>query len=294
MGCTRISGSSINPGASFYNKVPQIYKVMQTVINRSMVQGMILDMDGVLWRGDQAIGDLQRIFEIIDNIGWKVTFATNNATRNVQQYIDGLASFHVRAQPWQVITSATAVTHTLTSRFQGGGAVHIVGEQGVIEACAEHGFYQADTDVKAVIVGFDRNLTYEKLRKATLLIRSGVLYIGTNPDLTFPTPEGLIPGAGSILAAVTAATGIQPVVVGKPEPLMYQIALERMAIPAANVLVVGDRPETDIACAQQMGCLTALVLSGVTNAAQAAAWQPVPDIITADLVSVIQMFSGES
>ncbi len=259
--------------------------------SRDAIQGLILDMDGVLWRGSQPIGDLHQIFRLITNLDLKVTYATNNATRNAQQYVDSLRLFGVEAEPWQVITSATAVTHTLLARFPGGGPVYIVGEQGVIEACAEHGFPQSETEAIAVIVGFDRSLTYEKLRKATHFIRSGVPFIGTNPDLTFPTPEGLIPGAGSIIAAVAAATDVTPIVVGKPEPLMYQIALERMDLAAQNVLVVGDRPQTDIACAQLMGCHTALVLSGVTNAQQAAAWQPPPDLITADLLSVIHLLA---
>lgn len=262
-------------------------------ITRQSIKALILDMDGVLWRSSQPIGDLGAIFNQISILGWKVIYATNNATRNIQQYIEGLKSFGVSAEPWQVITSATAVIHHLTKQFPMGGGVYIVGEQGVIEACAESGFYQSEDGVLAVIVGFDRKLTYDKLKTATLLIRSGVPFIGTNPDLTFPTPEGLIPGAGSILAAVTAATGVHPINVGKPEPLMYQIALERLNIQPNQALAVGDRLETDIACGQAIGCRTALVLSGVTDAIQASAWRPSPDIIAQDLESVIGVFSEQ-
>ena len=176
-------------------------------------------MDGVLWRGSEPIGDLQSIFVEIDRIGWKVIFATNNATRTISQYISVLSSFGVSAEPWQVINSATAVTYYLCSKFPHGGPVYIIGEQGVIEACSEHGFYQSDSGAIAVIAGMDRNLTYEKLKTATLLLRAGVPFIGTNPDLTFPTPVGLVPGAGSILAALTAASDVSPTIVGKPEPL---------------------------------------------------------------------------
>jgi 4-nitrophenyl phosphatase len=259
-------------------------------LTRQSIQGLILDMDGVLWRDQQPIGDLHTLFGKINAFGWKTTFATNNATRNIQQYIDGLHSFGVSAETWQVITSATAVTEYLLKKFPAGGGVYIVGEQGVIDACAEHGFYQSEDGVVAVIVGFDRKLTYDKLKTATLLIRSGVPFIGTNPDLTFPTPEGLIPGAGSILAAVTAATGVTPVNVGKPEPVMYQIALERLNIKPEQTLVIGDRLETDIACGQALDCRTALVLSGVSNINQAASWSPPPDIIAADLETVIKLF----
>jgi 4-nitrophenyl phosphatase len=267
---------------------------MTEEIDREKIKALILDMDGVLWRNAEAIGNLDDIFTRIEAHSWKVVFATNNATRTTQQYVDLLASFHVRAEPWQVITSATAVIKHLLNQYPGGGGVYIVGEQGVIEACAEQGYYQSEDGVLAVIVGFDRSLTYEKLQKATLLIRSGAAYIGTNPDLTFPTPQGLIPGAGAILAAVTAATGMTPKIVGKPEPLMYQIALEKLETTPDQALVVGDRPETDIASAQTMGCRTALVLSGVTNSMHASSWTPPPDIIADDLDSVIRMIESSS
>jgi 4-nitrophenyl phosphatase len=257
-------------------------------ITQHSIKALILDMDGVLWRGSEAIGDLHSIFSEIDRIGWKVIFATNNATRTIQQYIDVLSSYGVDAEPWQVINSATAVTYYLCKRFSNGGPVYIIGEQGIIEACAEHGFYQSEAGAIAVIVGMDRKLTYDKLKTATLLLRSGVPFIGTNPDLTFPTPFGLVPGAGSILAALTAASDISPIIVGKPEPTMYQIALERLELQPYETLVVGDRPETDIAGAQLIGCRTALVLSGVTSADQAATWHPAPDIIANDLECVVK------
>ena len=266
------------------------YFVLSMINNfQSSIEALILDMDGVLWRGNESIGNLKSIFAQIDRIGWKVIFATNNASRTIQQYVDVLLSFGVTAEAWQIINSATAATYYLTNQFPGGGPVYIIGEQGIIEACRQHGFYQSDSGALAVVVGIDRNLTYEKLKTATLLLRSGVPFIGTNPDRTFPTPQGLVPGAGSILAALTAASDVTPIIVGKPEPTMYRIALERLNISPERALVVGDRPETDIAGAQLIGCHTALVLSGVTTADQANAWHPAPDIIADDLKSIIQM-----
>jgi 4-nitrophenyl phosphatase len=257
-------------------------------ITQQTIQALILDMDGVLWRGTEAIGNLQSIFSQINRIGWKVIFATNNATRTIQQYVDLLSSFGVKAEPWQVINSASAVIYYLCNQYPNGGPVYIIGEQGIIEACAEKGYYQSDSGALAVIAGMDRKLTYDKLKTATLLLRTGVQFIGTNPDLTFPTPDGLVPGSGSILAALTAASGVSPIIVGKPEPTMYLIALERLKLSPNNALVVGDRPETDMACAQRIGCRTALVLSGVTNAEQASTWRPAPDIIANDLESVLK------
>lgn len=260
-----------------------------TINFNTSIDAIILDMDGVLWRGNEAIGDLKIIFAEIDRIGWRVIFATNNATRTPLQYVELLASYCVKAETWQIVTSAAAVTHNLKQRFPTGAPIYIIGEQALIDACFEQGFYHSDTEAVAVVAGMDRKLTYEKLKLATLLLRNGIPFIGTNPDLTFPTPQGLVPGSGSILAALTAASGILPTIAGKPESTMYQIALDRLKIPASNVLVVGDRPETDIAGAQKIGCHTALVLSGVTNESQAHTWQPAPDIITLDLYSIVKM-----
>lgn len=253
------------------------------------IDALILDMDGVLWRGSEAIGNLNSIFIQIDKLGWKVIFATNNATRSPQQYVNLLASFGVNVEQWQIVTSAAAVTYFLANQFPKGGPIYIIGEQGLIDACADQGFYQSAIDAIAVVVGLDRNLTYEKLKIATLLIRRGIPFIGTNPDLTFPTPQGLVPGAGSILAALSAATSVLPMIAGKPEPTIYKIALERLELSPAQVLVIGDRPETDIAGAQKIGCHTALVLSGVTNQEQANLWKPPPDLISSDLESIVNM-----
>ena len=246
-------------------------------------------MDGVLWRGNETIGDLKSIFTQMDRIGWKIVFATNNATRTPRQYVELLAHHGVEAESWQIVTSAAAVTQFLNTNFPKGSPIYIIGEQGLKDACVEQGFYNSATDAIVVVAGMDRKLTYEKLKIATLFLRKGLPFIGTNPDLTFPTPEGLVPGAGSILAALTAASDVIPLIAGKPEPTMYQIALKRLNIPAEHILVVGDRPETDIAGAQKIGFRTALVLSGVTNTDQANAWQPPPDIIANDLESILIM-----
>jgi 4-nitrophenyl phosphatase len=255
----------------------------------STIKALILDMDGVLWRGREAIGNLPAIFSNIASLRWRVVFATNNATRTVQQYVDVLSKYGVIVSPWQIITSADAVTRHLHTLFPNGAPVYIIGEQGLIDACASEGFIHSDTSALAVIAGMDRYLTYEKLKTATLLLRKGLPFIGTNPDHTFPTPDGLIPGAGSILAALSTASGIEPLVAGKPQPTMYQIALQRFGLAPDQVMVVGDRPETDIAGAQALGCHTALVLSGVTTAEQANSWLPAPDFIADDLTCLLEL-----
>jgi 4-nitrophenyl phosphatase len=253
------------------------------------IRALILDMDGVIWRGSQPIGDLPAIFDRFSRLGCRVTLATNNATLSIAQYQDKLAGLGLHLEAWQIVNSSHATGRFLQTQFPQGGRVHVVGELGLIQTLAEYNFHPADEDVLAVVVGLDRQLTYDTLTQAALLIRAGALFVGTNPDRTYPAPNGQVPGAGAILAALQAATDVEPVIVGKPSPEMYRLALDRLGVPASETLVVGDRLETDIAGAQAIGCRTALVLSGVSTAAQASAWKPAPDWVLPDLTAVAAM-----
>jgi 4-nitrophenyl phosphatase len=251
------------------------------------VKAIILDMDGVLWRDNEPIGNLPEIFSEIGMRGWQVSLATNNATRTINQYVEKLANFGVEVQENQIINSAQTAAIYLKKFFPQGGNVYCVGESALSNTILNEGFNISTKNVVAVVVAMDRKLTYEKLVQATLLIRSGAKFIATNPDRTFPTPVGLVPGTGATLAALEAASEIKPVVVGKPAPEMYQIAMQRMGILPENTLVVGDRLETDIAGAQEIGCGSALVLSGVTSLQKAQAWKPALDWLATDLTSLL-------
>ncbi len=255
--------------------------------NTPYVKALILDMDGVLWRDSQPVVDLPAIFSTIQQRGWKVTLATNNATLSVEQYLRKLHHFGVSLAPEQIVNSSMAVVHYLSHRYPEGGNVYVIGEDGLLQTLSESKFQHDEEAVLAVIVGMDRQITYEKLRRATLLIRSGIPFIGTNPDKTFPTPQGLVPGTGAIIAALEAATSTQPTIVGKPSPEMYLVAMERMGVDPATTVVVGDRLETDIAGGQQLGCKTGLVLSGVTSLQAAHSWIPAPDWIEQDLTALL-------
>jgi 4-nitrophenyl phosphatase len=263
-------------------------------MNLSHIKALILDMDGVLWRENTPIGDLPDLFARIRERDLKVALATNNATKTVDEYLDRFSGFGVTLEAWQIITSATAAADLLSKRFPAGGAIFIVGENGLLRALEECGCHPItdpgdETVPVAVVGGFDRSVTYDKLRRATLHIRAGAPFYGTNPDKTFPTPVGLIPGAGAILAAIEAATGVQPIIIGKPLPAMMYTALEKLGAGPDETLVVGDRLETDIAAGQAAGCRTALVLSGVSTREQAESWQPAPDMIVEDLTILVTL-----
>jgi 4-nitrophenyl phosphatase len=251
------------------------------------VCALILDMDGVLWRSAESIGNLPKVFAAIESLGLKVTFATNNATLSAKAYQEKLGGFGVTVETWQIINSSMATAFYLKKIFPAGGPVYVVGEDGLIDTLAESGFYHSEDGAIAVVAGLDRQVTYQKLRRATSLIRSGLPFIGTNPDKTLPVPDGFATGAGAILGAIEIATDVKPVIAGKPSPAMLELAMQRMQTTTADTLVVGDRLDTDILGGYNAGCRTALVLSGVTTASQLEKWTPKPDLVAANLESLL-------
>ncbi|MBI1795187.1 MAG: HAD-IIA family hydrolase [Chloroflexi bacterium] len=255
------------------------------------IQGLILDMDGVLWKADVPIGNLPAIFARIKERGLKVVFATNNGTKSPGQYAKRLAELGVQINPEQVITSALGVAHILSQKFPRGGPVFAIGETGVMDALRDKNFEPLSVEnapkAQAVVASIDRQINFNKMMEATLLIRSGVPFYATNPDKTFPTPRGEIPGAGAWISVLTMATNIEPIYAGKPFPYLMELSLERLGTRREETLVVGDRLETDMIAGQAVGCLTALVLSGVSTKEQAQAWTPKLNLIARDLTELI-------
>ncbi len=232
----------------------------------AQVKAAILDGDGVLWRSTALLPGVPEIFTFFEDEGIPYILATNNSTQTVQGYVDKLAALGIKAGPDNIVTSATATADFLQAEFGPDVRVHIVGEPGLHEIMLAAGYPNHMAAVDVVVAGMDRDLTYEKLRRAATFVRKGAVFIGTNGDRTFPVPEGLAPGAGSLLAALEAACGQKPRIIGKPEPTMFEMALRRVGVAPEEALMVGDRLETDILGAQRAGMLTALMMSGVTSA----------------------------
>jgi 4-nitrophenyl phosphatase len=251
------------------------------------LRALLLDMDGVVWRDNEPIGDLPSILNKIADKGLEVAFVTNNATKTVEQYQEKFRGFGVEIPAERIHTSAKVAAQILADQYQCGGNVYVIGERGLKEALQEKQFKITTTDCLAVVVGLDRELTYEKLEAATHLIRNGVAFIGTNPDRTLPSPNGHVPGAGSILAALEAATDVKPRIIGKPERALLDAALTQLGVQPDETLMVGDRVETDVAAGQNAGCRSALLLSGVTSETAGRAWKPAPDFIEKDLETLI-------
>ncbi len=251
------------------------------------IKALVLDMDGVLWREREPIGNLPVIFKSFSKAGLQVVLATNNGTRTPAQYVEKLAEYGVKIRPEQVITSSLGAAYLLQKRFPMGGHVFVIGEMGVETAMKDAGFAISEKDAVAVVAGMDRSISFGKLKTGCLCIRAGAAFYGTNPDRTFPTPEGLIPGAGSILAALEACTDVKPIIAGKPNSTLFEFAEQRLGIAADEMLVVGDRLDTDILGGYRAGCKTALVLTGISSFEDATRFEVKPDLIVPALENLL-------
>ncbi len=252
------------------------------------IKAVILDMDGVLWKDNEPIGHLPSIFQRFSEENIRVILATNNATSTVDQYLQKIHHMGVTLSEYQIVTSGQAVIFYLQQTYPTGSKVYVVGSEGLKNIVTGAGYLLDENKAAAVIVGVDRDISYNKIRIASKLIREGAEFIGTNPDKTFPTPRGLEPGAGSIIASVAAAAEKEPMFVGKPGRIMMDLALSRLqGISKGQVLQVGDRLDTDVAAGQNYGCQTAVVLSGVTTLAMAQQWRPEPDFVYNDLAEIV-------
>jgi 4-nitrophenyl phosphatase len=258
----------------------------------SNIKALILDMDGVVWKGDAPIGDLPATFNRIRERGLKFVFATNNGTKTPEEYQQKLADLGVEIETWQVVTSALGIAFMLASKYPRGTKIFMIGEDGIRVALEEKGFEILSTEnapqAQVFVMGIDRTINFMKVAEATLLVRAGIPFYTTNTDMTFPTPRGEIPGSGSWLSVITSATGAQPIVAGKPFPYLMELSLDRLGTKKEETLVVGDRLETDIAAGQNVGCPTALVLSGVSTKAQAEVWSPKMDVIAGSLAELVR------
>jgi 4-nitrophenyl phosphatase len=155
----------------------------------------------------------------------------------------------------------------------------------------EKGFEVVSTEnassAEVFVMGIDREINFDKVSEATLLVRSGIPFYATNTDATFPTPRGEIPGSGAWISIITTATGIEPIIAGKPFPFLMELSLEKLGTKKEETLVVGDRLETDIAAGQGAGIRCALVLSGISTKEDADKWEPKIDVIAQDLTSLV-------
>ena len=247
---------------------------------------LITDMDGVLWRGREPLPGLAAFFQFLRQHDIRFVCATNNASTLPEKLAERLQGWGAVVHPEEIVTSSIATADYLADTLSAGARLYVVGMEGLRVPLVQRGFEIADDRVAAVVAGIDWHLTYDHLKRAALNIRAGAAFIGTNGDRTFPSNEGIIPGAGAILAAIETGSGVKPIVMGKPEPYLYETALKRMQAVPAQTLVLGDRLETDILGAVRLNLKSALVLSGVTTREQLAASDYQPDWVFDDVTDL--------
>lgn len=242
---------------------------------------LIIDMDGVLYRGDKPLPRLLEFFAFLRRKPIPFILATNNSTKTPQDYVAKLARMGVEIFPAEILSSGITVAKVLAREYPAGTRVHVFGMPALRQALVDEGFVLADEAVELVVASMDRDVSYDRLKRAALLIRRGARFVATNLDPTVPTEEGLAPGTGSLIAALQTATGVNPVAVGKPEAAMFELALDQMAAKPATTAMLGDRVDTDIVGAQRAGLRTICVLSGSSTRAEFEAVGP--DFIFADI-----------
>jgi 4-nitrophenyl phosphatase len=252
--------------------------------------GFLLDLDGVVWRGERAIAGAAETIDALRNANKRVVFVTNNASRSPRDYAAKLMRLLIPTGPSDVVTSAhVVVSHLRSIGLRRGDRVHVCAAAGLADLLRTNGFVPTnDTDdVDALVVAWNRALTFDDIKRAADVARSDVPFVAANRDATYPDEEGLLPGSGAILAAVETASGRRAIVVGKPEPELVLLALERAGTRAERSLFVGDRPDTDVAGARAAGVPVALVLSGVTTRKDVGSLEPEPDWVLDDLSAVL-------
>jgi 4-nitrophenyl phosphatase len=273
-----------------YARLRERYAPPPTASFLASVRHLIVDMDGVLWRGDQPMPGLTDFFATLRALEVRFVLATNNASKRPDEYQEKLARFGVEVPLETILTSAQATADYLASIAPPGTPVYAIGGNGVRHALTERGFVLAEEDVRYVVVGWDPDLHWQKMAKAALLIQRGAVLIGTNPDTTYPTPAGLVPGNGSNLAVLELTTGVKPVVIGKPEPWLYRAAMARMGGSPETTAALGDRLDTDILGGRRAGLRTILVLSGITTPEELARSPVRPDLVCADIGELARLW----
>jgi 4-nitrophenyl phosphatase len=258
-------------------------------VDWSTLRAVLIDLDGVVYTGRDPIPGAAGFLSEARRRGLKFLLVTNNSTTSPERVAERLRGMQIDVAPNEILTSAQAAVGYVRRRADRGATVCIVGEAGLRQAAEEEGLVVVDGDsAEWVIAGLDRAFTYEKLALATRAIRSGAHFVATNADALLPVEGGqVVPGAGTMIAAIKTATAVEPVVVGKPEPGLFEHGLDRLGgLAADQAAMIGDRLDTDVDGGRRAGLRTILVLSGVTTEAEAQAANPPPDATLPNLAGV--------
>jgi phosphoglycolate/pyridoxal phosphate phosphatase family enzyme len=269
---------------------------------------VIFDLDGVVYRGLDPVPGAADLINDLHRRRVRVRYATNNSMATREAYVERLASMGVRASVPEIVTSTSATIGYLRHHLPEAHHVLAVGSQAMIAelraaglevtpvAELSHPDYQGETlknGVDAVVVGLDQAYDYIRIAVAATAVRRGAAFVATNADLRYPTARGFLPGAGSLVAAIRAASGgVEPIIVGKPQPTMFAEILEDARVKPDAAVVVGDNPDADIVAGHRSGIFTVLILTGVADAvlADGLAGERKPDLVVADHAELGRQF----
>lgn len=247
-------------------------------------EAFVCDMDGVIYRGRRTLWENVSVLLYLQSVGKVVRFLTNNSTRTPEYYAERLRGVGFDVRPEDVMTSAVATGRYLSD--EGIRRAYTVGSPALREVLSRYGVRFSPKRAEVVVVGMDPRFNYRKLRRAASLVYSGRRFVATNPDTSLPVENGVIPGAGSMVAAVSAASGKEPdVVVGKPNPIIFRMATADLG--GKRILFVGDRLNTDVLGGKRAGLRTLLVLTGVHGLEDVKRYGIEPDYYAESLSSVL-------
>ena len=250
----------------------------------------LFDMDGTLYLGDRLYPFTLELLQTIKKTGGKYLFMTNNSSKSVNDYVKKLEKLGISATRDEFMTSSQATAYYLHKHHE-GKKLYVCGTQSLKEELRQEGFtVTTDLDaVECIVMGFDTELTFQKLHDVSylLLTRPEMPYIATNPDLVCPTEFGSVPDCGSVCIGIKNATGREPVVIGKPSPLMPRLAMEKLGVAKEETCVVGDRIYTDVKSGLNAGITGILVLSGETTPEILAASEEKPHLVLQDAGEIL-------
>jgi HAD superfamily hydrolase (TIGR01450 family) len=251
-------------------------------------RGWLLDLDGTVYLGERLVPGAAEAIAGLRGAGRRVAFLSNKPLETRADYARKLGRLGVPTDPDDVINSSLVLARHLRER-DAGAPVFVIGEPPLIAEMRAHGFeVREDERVRWVVIAFDRTFSYAKLNTALQAVRQGARLIATNPDRTCPVEGGEIPDCAGMIAAVEAVTGERvEAIVGKPSPIILEVALRALGVPAADSVIVGDRIETDIAMGKRSGLHTILVLSGVTRPGDPRIADLAPDHVIGSIAEIL-------
>ena len=254
----------------------------------------LLDLDGTLYLDERLFDGAADFLRAIRSRGGTYRFLTNNSSRSVEAYVEKFTRLGVATEAGDFLTSVDALIHYLREHGGEDRRYYVCGTESMKSQLRAAGFTVAERreDANALLMGFDTELTFQKLEDACILLGQGVPYVATNPDWVCPTAYGFVPDCGSVCEMLWRATSRRPIVIGKPEPLMPQLAMLEAGVSAQETLLVGDRVYTDIASGANAGVDTLLVLSGETKEKDLPTADPQPTFVLPDVAALLNILES--